>query len=181
MTLSIEKKRLCGCEASRRSTFCCSILYNSSDRDCNGWSRQAFGDQAYSSDHDRRSQGRPPQPLNPTFLEGGFAYLTDHGLSFENAQYRHANTETIVGHATLATGAHPRQHGMVGNVWFDRDALELAYNIEDPEHPLLPTGYAVSEGAQVDPAQKKSRTQGRSSAALLVPTLADMMFSILLR
>jgi len=112
---------------------------------------------------------------SPSFSENGFKYLSAHGISFENAQYQHANTETIVGHATLATGAHPRHHGMVGNVWFDRDALELAYNIEDPKYPLLPTRDGESEGAQVDPAQKRSRTQGRSPAALLVPTLSDMM------
>ena len=62
---------------------------------------------------------------------------------------------------------------MVGNVWFDREAGELAYNIEDPDHPLLPTREHETKGEQVDPAQKKSRTQGRSPAVILVPTFAD--------
>ena len=48
--------------------------------------------------------------------EGGFRFLLDRGAVFANAHYRHANTETIVGHATLATGAQPAVHGMVGNV-----------------------------------------------------------------
>jgi len=73
------------------------------------------------------------------FSEGGFRYLLDHGTVYTNAHYRHANTETIVGHTTLATGASPADHGMVGNVWFDRESGELSYNIEDPEYPLLPT------------------------------------------
>ncbi len=72
------------------------------------------------------------------FGKGGFRYLLDKGVIYTNAHYQHANTETIVGHTTLATGAFPSQHGMVGNVWFDREAGELSYNIEDPEHPLIP-------------------------------------------
>ncbi|MHC5048894.1 MAG: alkaline phosphatase family protein, partial [Planctomycetota bacterium] len=49
------------------------------------------------------------------FSEGGFRSLIENGTVFANAHYRHANTETIVGHATLATGAHPSVHGMTGN------------------------------------------------------------------
>ena len=107
------------------------------------------------------------------FSKGGFRLLTEKGTYFTNAHYQFANTETIVGHATLATGTFPSQHGMVGNVWFDRDAGELAYNIEDPDHPIIPTRKNESKGAQVDPAQKKSRTQGRSPAVLLAPTIGD--------
>jgi predicted AlkP superfamily pyrophosphatase or phosphodiesterase len=107
------------------------------------------------------------------FSKGGFRLLIKKGAYFTNAHYQHANTETIVGHTTLATGTFPSQHGMVGNVWFDREAGELAYNIEDPDHPLIPTREDESQGEQVDPAQKKSRTQGRSPAAILVPTFGD--------
>jgi predicted AlkP superfamily pyrophosphatase or phosphodiesterase len=56
------------------------------------------------------------------FGEGGFRYLLDNGAVFANSHYQHANTETIVGHATLATGAHPSVHGMTGNVWYDAEA-----------------------------------------------------------
>ena len=37
--------------------------------------------------------------------DGGFRYLLEQGTVYDNAQYQHANTETIVGHAVLATGA----------------------------------------------------------------------------
>ncbi len=107
--------------------------------------------------------------------KGGFRLLMDRGLVYTDAHYLHANTETIVGHATLATGAHPAQHGMVGNVWYDREAGQLAYNIEDAEHPLLATRESTRQGAQVDPAQKRSRTKGRSPVSLLVPTIADTL------
>jgi predicted AlkP superfamily pyrophosphatase or phosphodiesterase len=107
------------------------------------------------------------------FGEGGFRLLMKKGTYFTNAHYQYANTETIVGHATLATGTFPSQHGMVGNVWFDREAGELAYNIEDPDHPLIATRENETQGVQVDPAQKKSRTQGRSPAVILAPTFSD--------
>jgi len=109
------------------------------------------------------------------FDEGGFRYLMEQGVVYSNAHYQHANTETIVGHATLATGAHPASHGLVGNVWYDNKTGELAYNIEDAEHPLLATREQMRKGAQVDPAQKQSRTDGRSPRALLVPTFSDTL------
>jgi predicted AlkP superfamily pyrophosphatase or phosphodiesterase len=107
------------------------------------------------------------------FGNGGFRYLMQQGVVYTNAHYQYANTETIVGHTTLATGTFPSQHGMVGNVWFDREAGELAYNIEDPDRPIIATRKNESKGEQVDPAQKKSRTQGRSPAVILAPTFAD--------
>lgn len=107
------------------------------------------------------------------FSKDGFNFLVGQGTVYTNAHYQHANTETIVGHATLATGTFPSLHGMVGNVWFDRKAGELSYNIEDAEAPLLPSREDSSESEQVDPAQKLARTKGRSPAALLAPTFGD--------
>jgi predicted AlkP superfamily pyrophosphatase or phosphodiesterase len=108
-----------------------------------------------------------------SYGKGGFNYLLKEGANFTNAHYQHANTETIVGHATLATGTYPSQHGMVGNVMFDRATGELTYNIEDPDAPLLPTGEISSKGEEVDPSQKVARTSGRSPRAILVPTFSD--------
>ena len=107
------------------------------------------------------------------FAEGGFRYLLDEGVVYTNAHYQHANTETIVGHTTLATGALPATHGMVGNVWYDRKAGELSYNIEDPASPLLPSRKNITSGEQLDPSQKLSRTKGRSPDAILAATFSD--------
>ncbi len=51
--------------------------------------------------------------------ESGLRYLLDKGAVYSNAHHAHANTETIVRHTTLATGADPAVHGMIGNVWLD--------------------------------------------------------------
>lgn len=104
---------------------------------------------------------------------GGFRYLLENGIVYANAQHAHANTETIVGHSTLATGAHPSVHGMVGNVWFDRETGELTYNIEDARYRLLTPGADVDRQSEIDPTQRAARTDGRSPAAILVSTFSD--------
>jgi len=69
------------------------------------------------------------------FGEGGFQYLLDNGAVFANAHYQHANTETIVGHATLATGAqpsvgprHPGNRCTAFCTWNDRQCLVRCRN-----------------------------------------------------
>jgi len=110
-----------------------------------------------------------------SFSKGGFKQLMQNGTIYSNAHFQHANTETIVGHTTLATGTYPSQHGMVGNVIYDRKAGELSYNIEDADAPLLPSREQSSAGEQVDPSQKISRTKGRSPRAIQAPAVADTL------
>ena len=108
---------------------------------------------------------------------GGFRYLWENGVVYRNAHHAHANTETIVGHATLATGAHPSGHGMVGNLWFDRETGFTTYNVEDPNYRLLTLGADVDEDAEIDPTQRAARSEGRSPAAILVSTFSDELRS----
>ena len=88
--------------------------------------------------------------------EGGFRYFLEEGIVYGNAHHAHANTETIVGHATLATGAHPSAHGMIGNIWFDRGNGSLTYNIEDDRYGLLTEGADVDDKTEIDPTQNIS-------------------------
>ena len=104
---------------------------------------------------------------------GGFRYLMDQGIDYTNAHYQHANTETIVGHVSLATGTVPAAHGMVGNVWFDREQGRLTYNIEDARYRLLTAGADVDQKTEIDPTQKAAKVDGRSPAAILSSTLSD--------
>ncbi|MDH3977478.1 MAG: alkaline phosphatase family protein [Gammaproteobacteria bacterium] len=105
--------------------------------------------------------------------KGGFRYLLSKGVVYENAHHAHSNTETIVGHATLATGAYPADHGLIGNVWFDRESGEMTYNIEDSRYPLLTVGADVDKATEVDPTQRAARSEGRSPATMLVSTFSD--------
>ena len=105
--------------------------------------------------------------------EGGFQLLLDTGAFYVDAHHRHANTETVVGHTTLATGTDPAIHGMVGNVWLDRLTGQLIYNVEDADHPLLGEGGGVDAGTEIDPTQKVATTQGRSPRAIRTTTISD--------
>lgn len=103
---------------------------------------------------------------------GGFRYLKDQGVWYTNAHHPHANTETIVGHVTLATGAYPSRHGMVGNVWFDAEDDRLRYNIEDSDYDATGGVGARDMDSEVDKSQV-SRTEGRSPRTIITTTFSD--------
>jgi hypothetical protein len=105
-----------------------------------------------------------------SFGEGGFQRLMNDGVWYADAHHRHADTETIVGHATLATGAHPSEHGMIGNAWFNRVEKRLGCNIEDSDYPMLAVPGFAGEVDQVDPTQAAAATAGRSPVNLLATT-----------
>lgn len=105
--------------------------------------------------------------------DGGFRRLWSDGIEYINAHYQHANTETIVGHVSLATGTVPAAHGMVGNVWYDREQGRLVYNIEDARYRLLTAGADVDQKAEIDPTQKAAKVEGRSPAVILSSTFSD--------
>lgn len=108
--------------------------------------------------------------------KGGFRYLLEEGVVYNNAHYQHANTETIVGHSSLATGAPPSVHGMVGNVWFDRKLDRVVYNIEDEDYHLLGHG-GVDKNTEIDSTQKAAKGDGRSPLPLLSSTLSDEIYT----
>jgi predicted AlkP superfamily pyrophosphatase or phosphodiesterase len=118
-------------------------------------------------------RGDLPGRYYDRFGEGGFRHLMEHGTVYQNAHHGHANTETIVGHATLATGADPAVHGMVGNVWLDRSSGQLTYNVEDARYPVLGKGAGVDKKTEIDSTQKTARSDGRSPSRILVSTFSD--------
>ncbi len=105
--------------------------------------------------------------------KGGFRYLLDEGIVYKDAHHNHANTETIVGHATLATGALPAVHGMIGNVWFDDKLQRLVYNVEDADYPLLSANAGVNQKTEIDPTQRTAKSSGRSPNNIQVSTFSD--------
>ena len=120
-------------------------------------------------------RGDLPNRFTKVLGDGGFRYLMDQGIYYSNAHYQHANTETIVGHVSLATGSTPAAHGMVANVWFDRELDRLAYNIEDARYKLLTAGADVDQKSEIDPTQKAAKVEGRSPGNILTSTLSDEM------
>lgn len=122
-------------------------------------------------------RGDLPLRYADQFGKGGFRYLLDKGVWYTNAQYRHANTETIVGHTSLATGTIPAMHGMIGNVWLDRDEDALHYNVEDARYSLLSEGAGVDRSSEIDPTQRVATSEGRSPSSIVTSTFSDEMAS----
>lgn len=121
-------------------------------------------------------RGDMPQRFFNKEQNGGFNYLLNNGIFYNNAHYPHANTETIVGHASLATGAPPSVHGMVGNVWYNRQLGRVVYNIEDKDHHLLGSG-KVDKKSEIDATQKAAKSSGRSPISILSSTFSDELAS----
>jgi len=96
------------------------------------------------------------------FGNNGFRRLMDNGAHFANAHFSFGAPSTAAGHATIATGRLPRQHGVVDNQWLQgqvNPALRSAFF--DPEARIL-----VGPGG---------RTEGRSPRNLIGATLGDQL------
>jgi predicted AlkP superfamily pyrophosphatase or phosphodiesterase len=63
---------------------------------------------------------------------GGLRRLVTEGAVFERAAFPYLMTLTCPGHATLATGALPPEHGIFQNTWFDRASGSLTPCTFDP-------------------------------------------------
>ena len=118
-------------------------------------------------------RGDLPERFDTLYGKDGWNYLLKKGVHYNNANYTHANTETIVGHASLATGTTPANHGMVGNVWFDREEGRLVYNVEDANYHLLSENADVDQKTEIDPTQRTARSDGRSPNNIITSTFSD--------
>lgn len=92
----------------------------------------------------------------------GLRRLLDEGRVEQEAFYRHLNTETGPGHASLGTGAPPRVHGIVLNSWHE----------EKPGRGQVPV-YCTD---QPDPSASPGASNPIPGPAnLRVPTLGDRL------
>lgn len=98
-----------------------------------------------------------------TQWRGGLKRLAANGARFVNAAYPYLTTVTCAGHATIATGALPRTHGIFQNAWFDRKAGASVTCTEDPKAKDI--GYSTKADG------------GDSAWRLERPTLADVLRS----
>lgn len=92
----------------------------------------------------------------------GLKRLLDEGHVETEARYRHLNTETGPGHASLGTGAPPRVHGIVLNSWFE----------ERPGKGLLPV-YCTDQSDPRSPRGSAETIPG--PANLRISTLGDAL------
>ncbi len=89
---------------------------------------------------------------------GGFHFLMEQGVYFQNAHFRHGTTFTSVGHAALFTGGHTADHGIAGNDWHDVRTGKRVYCVQDDRHPVI--GQPIGENKGRSPANLTSSTVG---------------------
>ncbi len=97
-------------------------------------------------------------PLLPD--SGGFARLRREG-TVGTIVYEHAVTDTAPGHATLYTGAPPRESGVYANELLDPKTRKKVSILRDPATHVI-----AADG-------KPRESPSSSAAALRLPTLAD--------
>ncbi len=89
----------------------------------------------------------------------GFKTLLAEGAVFTNAAYPYLHTDTCAGHFTIGTGAFPRTHGMVSDLWWERGTRR---NIEcTDDDKAQPVTYG------------RASKLGKSPRHSMVPSLAD--------
>ncbi|HTL42792.1 MAG TPA: alkaline phosphatase family protein [Vicinamibacterales bacterium] len=97
-----------------------------------------------------------------SLMSKGIKRLTTEGAWFKEAAYPYLNTYTCVGHNTIGTGTLPYQHGMMQNVWFDRQTQKTVTCTSDA---------TVTDITTTGPATGV----GDSAVRNMQPALADVM------
>jgi hypothetical protein len=93
----------------------------------------------------------------------GIRTLLDQGAVFRRAEYPYRHNDTCAGHFTIGTGALPRTHGMVADLWWDPESRRTIECTDDEK--AAPVTYGLPSKL------------GKSGRRLLVPTLADELRS----
>lgn len=97
----------------------------------------------------------------------GFARLLDSGAFVRAGEIPYASPFTAPGHATIATGAPPSVHGVIGNSWYRRDEARERDAEYDGDAPVWPIG--PSQGGTLSP------DDGASARMLQVDGVADVL------
>lgn len=98
--------------------------------------------------------------FNHHFGNNGFNKLIQHGTLFENAHYNYAPTYTAVGHASIYTGTTPKNHGIIGNDWYDKKNNKHIYCVDDINFTIV---------------GNPNSTTGKSPKNLVASTISDQL------
>jgi predicted AlkP superfamily pyrophosphatase or phosphodiesterase len=63
--------------------------------------------------------------------DGGFKWLVENSISFQNTFHQHGYTATGPGHFAIASGNHPGPAGVLGNSYYDRASGKVVNCVED--------------------------------------------------
>ncbi len=117
-------------------------------------------------------RGDLPLRYQDRFSKGGFRYFLKNGTWYASAHHPHSHTETIVGHGTLATGAQPSRHGLIGDKAFSKQSAD------DPEAGICSPKPADDEtsdttSGSVEDSELMPVPGGATPESILTTTFSD--------
>jgi len=104
----------------------------------------------------------------PLYGQEGFKKLLQDGMVFENASYPFAPVDRSSAIATIASGTSPYYHGVVGNMWLNRESLRPTYS--DDGTPNQITTSTIGD-------EMKVATAGASKVFSIAPSRDAAIFS----
>lgn len=107
------------------------------------------------------------------FTSSGFKKFTQNGVNFTNCKFDYIGTVTCVGHATISTGANPKEHGMIGNAWWEGKYVACTdHNNDKNEWKLTPETLLLStigdELKKQYPNSKVFSISGKDRASIMM-------------
>ncbi len=117
------------------------------------------------------------------FSDNGIKRLVKQGIVFHNAGYDYLNPNSVASLASLATGAHPNVHGIIGKQWYDRINKVIVDCALDPETFVVGKKQLEYGGspkkilAQSFSDQLSLSTFGASKIVVIAPTMQQAIVS----
>lgn len=69
--------------------------------------------------------------FSPLYGDGGFKRLMNEGVMFGNVEYSTTNVDRASSVSSLYTGTVPYNHGIIGEMWMDRNIMRPKYCVDD--------------------------------------------------
>ena len=91
------------------------------------------------------------------FGDGGFKRMMREGFNCKNNHFNFVPTYTGPGHASIYTGTTPKYHGIIGNNWYDKEAMEMVYCAGDEN--VEPVG-TENDAGKMSPHRMQTTTFG---------------------
>ena len=102
------------------------------------------------------------EAFTPLYCNDGFKRLLQHGRVFYNANYPYSPIDRASATATVATGATPYYHSIVGERWLNRETLRPVYCLGEE---LRPSSLATSTLGD----ELKVSTEGKAKVYSISP------------
>ncbi|TXE15878.1 alkaline phosphatase family protein [Psychroserpens burtonensis] len=89
--------------------------------------------------------------------DGGFKRMINEGFNCKNNHFNYIPTYTGPGHASVFTGTTPKNHGIIGNNWFDKEIKDMVYCAGDDSVSSVGT---QDDAGEMSPHRMKTTTFG---------------------